>query len=286
MATSYSELSGEFIKVSSPADHVLLVELSRGPVNAFHVPFWKEYGQVFLRLSQLPDVRAIVLASSIAKAFSAGLDFSGLDNMNTYDKDPGRRALQIRAEVLTFQEAIAAPEKCLCPVIAAVHGIAFGLSIDIILACDVRYAATDSVFSIKEVDVGLAADIGTLARLPKLAGNQSMVHELAYTARNFTAADGKKMGLISKVVEGSRNEVVKAAIETAKVIASKSPIAVIGTKKVLLHARDHSVQENQEYVANWNSAMLQSSDLSDSFAAAIARKKATYPPLFKSAAKL
>ncbi|KAH8091390.1 ClpP/crotonase-like domain-containing protein [Cristinia sonorae] len=286
MSSILKELSGEFIKVSSPIEYVLLVELSRGPVNAFTVPFWKEYGEVFRKISLLPDVRAVVLASSLSKGFSAGLDFSGLDNLKTFDADPGRKALQIRADLKEFQEAIGGPEKCLCPVIVAVHGITLGLSIDIMAACDVRYAASDSMLSIKEVDVGLAADIGTLARLPKLAGNQSMVHEFAYTARNFSAAEAEKMGLVSKVVEGSRAEVVQAALETAKLIATKSPIAVLGTKKVLQHARDHTVAENMEYVAVWNGVMLQSSDLSDSFAAAIARKKATFPPLFKTPAKL
>lgn len=155
------------------------------------------------------------------------------------------------------------------------HGVAFGLSVDIIAACDVRYAAEDVRFSIKvrrvllpdsimtdvpcfdtahsslpffcplvyhgqEVDVGLAADIGTLARLPKLAGNQSLVHELAYTAREFGAEEAARMGLVSRVVRGGRDAVLAAALETAGVIARKSPIAVVGTKRVLQHARDHS----------------------------------------------
>ena len=85
----------------------------------------------------------------------------------------------------------------------------------------------------------MAADIGTLARLPKVTGNQSLVQELAYTSRSFSAAEAKEIGLISRIVEGGREEVIKAALETAKVIASKSPIAVVGTKRVLLHSRDH-----------------------------------------------
>lgn len=92
---------------------------------------------------------------------------------------------------------------------------------------------------IQEVDIGLAADIGTLARLPKVTGNQSLVQELAYTSRNFSAAEAKEIGLVSRIVEGGREEVIKAALETAKVIAAKSPIAVVGTKRVLLHSRDH-----------------------------------------------
>ena len=85
----------------------------------------------------------------------------------------------------------------------------------------------------------MAADIGTLARLPKITGNQSIVHELALTARDFTAAEALQIGLISKIVPGSRSQVVGTALELAKVIAQKSPIAVIGTKHVLQHARDH-----------------------------------------------
>ena len=128
--------------------------------------FWKEFGEVFDRISKLPDVRAVVLASAFPKVFSAGLDgasvisrsmaiidrqvsATGLDDVKNMDKDVGRRALQLRSTLLAFQEAIAAPERCLCPVIAAVHGATIGLAIDIISACDVRYAAADALFSIK-----------------------------------------------------------------------------------------------------------------------------------------
>lgn len=90
------------------------------------------------------------------------------------------------------------------------------------------------------MDVGLAADIGSLARVPKVAGNHSLVHELAYTGRNFSAAEAEKMGFVSRVVEGGRDEVTAAALEVAKLIAEKSPVAVAGTKHLLLHSRDHT----------------------------------------------
>ncbi|KAI0791879.1 ClpP/crotonase-like domain-containing protein [Abortiporus biennis] len=284
--SNLAKLSGEFIKVTSPEPHVLLVELARAPVNAFHKPFWFEYRRVFEDISREPDVRVVVLASAFPKLFSAGIDFAALGEWQTFDKDIARRGYQLRESTLAFQECIGAPERCPSPVIAAVHGVAYGLSIDIIAACDVRYAASNAVFSIKEVDVGLAADIGTLARLPKLAGNQSLVHELAYTTRNFSAQEAEKMGLLSKVVQGGRDEVVKAALDTAKVIAAKSPIAVIGTKRVLQHARDHTVQQNLEYVATWNTAMLQSIDLIDALHAAKTKTQPSFKPLRKAASKL
>ena len=87
--------------------------------------------------------------------------------------------------------------------------------------------------------MGLAADVGTLGYLPKITGNQSLARELAYTARTFSSDEAMRLGLVSRVVDGSREAVVGAALRLADDIASKSPIAVSGTKRLLLHARDH-----------------------------------------------
>ena len=156
--------------------------------------------------------------------------------------DPARHALLMRTHVRDFQNAISAPARIPQPVIAAVHGVAFGLALDALCAVDVRWAASDAVFSIKEVDVGLAADIGTLARVPKLVGNASLLNELALSARTFSAEEAQRsLGLVSRVVPGSRAEVVRAAIvEFAEVVARKSPVAVVGTKRFIAHALDHS----------------------------------------------
>ena len=117
--------------------------------------------------------------------------------------------------------------------------------------------AIHSNIPLQEAQLGLAADIGSLARIPKIAGNQSLVRELALTARDFSAAEGEKLGLVSRVVPGSRNQVIEEALKVARLIAANSPIAVVGTKRVLLHSRDSTVDENLEYVAAWNASMLQ-----------------------------
>ncbi|KAG1881959.1 ClpP/crotonase-like domain-containing protein [Suillus tomentosus] len=119
--------------------------------------------------------------------------------------------------------------------IAAVHGIVNGLGIDIISACDVRHAASNAKFSIKALDMGLAADDGTLACLQKITGNRTLAHELAYTARSaraFLSDEIEELGLVSSVVQGGRDAVVAAALQLAKDIASKSPVAVTGTKRL------------------------------------------------------
>ncbi|KAF9218616.1 Delta2-dienoyl-CoA-isomerase [Gyrodon lividus] len=279
--------STKYINISQSFPFVLHVELARGPVNAFTTEFWTEYGAVFDRVSagDYGDIRVVVLSSALPKAFSAGIDFQGLSFDTAFDSaDPARTAHALRTHLLAFQDAISAPERCPVPVIAAVHGVAYGLAIDIIAACDVRYAAGDATFSIKEVDVGLAADIGTLARLPKITGNQSLARELAYTARTFSSTEAEKLGLVSRVVvtEGlpgnEREAVVGAAFDLAREIASKSPVAVRGTKRLLLHSRDHGVPENLDYTATWNSAMIQTSDLPEAVRAA--KSKSREPPTF------
>ncbi|KAG8791507.1 hypothetical protein FRC16_000387 [Serendipita sp. 398] len=251
--------SPSFFKISTPNDGVLLVEMNRPPVNAFNQPFWEELKAVFEAASKDGSVRVVVLSSALPKLFTAGLDLTDTSALQNHDGlDASRQALILRQHILDFQAAISAIEKCVKPVIGACHGLCMGLAVDILCATDIRYAADSSKFSIKEVDVGLAADIGTLSRLPKIAGNMSAIREMAFTGREFNAEEALRIGFISRIVPGGREGVVATALETAKVIAAKSPIAVIGTKHLLLHAQDHSVQESLEYTATWNQVMLQS----------------------------
>ncbi|KAG6333420.1 hypothetical protein ID866_5670 [Astraeus odoratus] len=195
--------------------------------------------------------------------------------------EPARTASALREHILSFQAAISAPERCPVPVIVAIHGIAYGLAVDIVTACDIRYAASDVQLSIKEVDAGLAPDIGTLARLRHVSSNSSLAAELVYTARTFSAEEALELGIVSRVVKGGRDEVVREALQLAEEIARKSPVAVTGTKRLLMHARDHSVAENLEYTATWNAAMLQTEDVSKAVRAIKSkeREQAVFEPL-------
>ncbi|CUA67579.1 hypothetical protein RSOLAG22IIIB_07447 [Rhizoctonia solani] len=280
-----SDFSGnKLVKVTTPLgdSSVLLVELNRGPVNAFNQPFWEELGSTFDKISRDGTVRAVVLSSTNPKIFTAGLDLADTGSLANQDNlDPARQAVKLRDHILHFQSCISAIERCTQPVIAAVNGIAYGLAIDILCACDVRYSSSKTRFSIKEVDVGLAADIGTLSRLPKITGNESLLRELAFTAREFGPVEAIQLGMVSRVVEGGRDEVVVAALELAKTIAAKSPVALVGTKRFLLHARDHSVEQSLEYQATWNAAMLQSSDTTEAFKAFATKKPPRFNPLPK-----
>ncbi|KAK8858549.1 hypothetical protein IAR55_002778 [Kwoniella newhampshirensis] len=241
---------------------------------------WMELRTIVERISSSPEVRVVVLSSTNEKTFTAGLDLTAQSELNdTNALDPARKAFKLRDHVLEFQAAISSLSHCRQPVIAALFGSAVGLAIDIASACDIRLAASNSVFGIFEVNVGLAADIGTLQRFPKITGNDSKVRELALTGRKFLAGEAKDIGFISEVVRGGRAEVIDAALEMAKVIAVKSPVAVVGTKHLLNHSRDHTVDEGLAYTAAWNMAMLQSMDTASAMKAVLTKQNPKFAPL-------
>lgn len=252
----------ETLKVMSPREYVLQVELDRPDKrNALSTTMWKEFVTCFQQISEDKDCRAVVISGS-GKVFTAGIDLQCLAEiaMQTAELDAGRKAMTIRKVILAFQDSFTVFEKCPKPVIAAVHGGCIGAGIDLITACDMRFCSKDAWFQIKEVDIGIAADVGTLQRLPKIIGNDSLARELAYTARPFYADEAKEMGLVSRVFP-DKETMINGTLDIASLIASKSPIAVQGTKVNLIYSRDHSVPESLQYIANWNQVMLQSEDI-------------------------
>ncbi|KAJ9115253.1 hypothetical protein QFC20_001120 [Naganishia adeliensis] len=234
-----SNHSGKYHKSYDVAPGVLLVSFARAPVNAFHEPMWREMSKIFHQLRFDPSVRVIVLASESEKIWTAGLDV-------------------LHEHIRDFQSAISSIEEATQPVIAAISGLCLGLGIDIASACDIRLVSDQASMGILEVNVGLAADIGTLQRFPKITGSSSLARELAMTGRRFSPTEATAIGFTSRVVPGGRSGVVEEAISVAKVIAGKSPVAVTSTKRLMIHARDHSVQEGLDYTAAWNMSMLQS----------------------------
>lgn len=213
---------------------------------------WLELRDIFAQLSHDPNVRAVVLSGAGSRAFTAGLDVKAASKSllgPKPDGDAARHAAIFRRHIASFQDCITAVEKCEKPVIAAMHGINFGLGIDLSVATDIRYCAADTKFSVKEVDIGLAADIGTLSRLPKAVGSYSWVKEVCLTARVFDAKEAKEVGYVSAVFD-NKEVMIEKALATAKLIASKSPVAVQGTKELLNWSIDHSVQDGMWFLSS------------------------------------
>lgn len=151
-------------------------------------------------------------------------------------------------------------EKCRVPVIAAIHGYCLGAGVDLAAACDIRLATKDAKLAIREVDIGSVSDFGSLQRFGRKSASASWFRELAYSARIFTPQEGKKHGFLSQIFD-TEEDLMKEAYELAKLIASKSPVATVGTKITMNYAQDHSVEDGLNQVKTMNSALLQSTDL-------------------------
>jgi len=273
----------ETLSVSQPSDNVLHVQMNRpNKRNAMNQQFFKDLGNCFSQIGDDTRARAVVLTGS-GKMFTAGLDIMDFAQllMPSDEGDVGRKAFQTRKMIKALQDSLTSIEKCPQPVIAAVHNACIGGGVDMISTCDIRYSTDDAWFQIKEVDLALAADIGTLQRMPKVIGSHSLIRELAYTARPMYADEAKNIGFVSRVFK-DRDSMVERALEVAKDIASKSPIAVQTTKMQLNYARDHSVDEGLDYIASWNMGLLQSTDLLKAAEATMQKQEATFDDMLPS----
>lgn len=259
------------------SDHIANIRLNRPhKANALDGVLWHEIGDIFEQVDQDPEVRVAVL-SGAGRHFCAGIDFELIGSvLAEAGKLPaGRKEERLRHIILELQAAFTALERCRKPVLAAIHGVCTGAGLDLVAACDMRYAATEARFSLKEVDLGIVADVGSLQRLPYLIG-EGMVRELAFTGRDFDAAEASQRGLVNRVFADQQQ--LQAGVQTIAVaIAAKSPLTVRGIKEVLNFGRDHDVATGLSFVATWNAAMLLSEDSREAMAAAIQKRQPQFP---------
>lgn len=260
------------VEQQGPIAHVMINRPAKA--NSMDEAFWSEMVEVFDWVDATDSVRVAVI-SGAGKCFSAGIDLNMLARAAAgMGSDIGRNAERIRRNILRLQGAFNAVDECRKPVIAAIHGYCIGGAIDLIAACDMRYATTDAHFSIKEIDVGMAADVGTLQRLPRLIGD-GIMRELAYTGRAVYGEEAERIGLVNRLY-ADHASLLEGVMDVARQIAAKSPLAIRGTKEMIRYSRDHSVADGLNYIATWNAAMLQSEDLKLAVAAQMSKKPAEF----------
>jgi enoyl-CoA hydratase len=192
--------------------------------------------------------------------------------------DQGRMAENLRRTVLQLQATLSSLEEIRVPVLAAIHGGCIGGALDMVCAADSRYCSADAYFTIKETELGMTADVGTLQRLPKLLP-QGLVRELAYTGRKFSAAEAKALGFVNEVYE-NQEALLDGVMAIARQIAGHSPLAVSGCKEMLNYSRDHSVEDSLKYMATWQSGMFRPNDMLKTFQAKATKTTATFDNLF------
>jgi enoyl-CoA hydratase len=234
--------------------------------NAMNDAMWQEIRQACIWADTTPEVHVVIL-SGAGKNFCAGIDLAMLGSIQQRiaHPEPTQRRETLRQLIHDLQDCLTALERCRKPVLAAIHGACVGGALDLVSACDMRYASADAVFSIKEIDLAMVADVGTLQRLPHLIG-EGLTRELAYTGRNVDAEEAQFIGLINHRY-ATPEELHAGVRDLARRIASKSPQAIRGIKQVLNYSRDHTVAEGLEFVAEWNADNLLSADLNEAIAA-------------------
>ena len=240
--------------------------------NSLNGEAWKEMKQTFLDLSHNPEVRVIVFSGE-GKHWCAGIDLELLMSLAQFQsiECEGRKREELRQFIYHLQSCINAIEECKKPVLAAIHNGCIGGGVDIATACDIRYCTEDAYFTVKEVDLGLVADIGTMQRLPKIIA-PGMAYEMAYTGRKVYGQEAVKIGLANRTFT-SKEQMLEEVMKIAKQIAAKSPLVIRGTKEMIQYTRDHSVEDGLKMMATYNAAFLLSNDLLESFQATMAKRK-------------
>ena len=261
--------------VVTEADGVAHIELNRPEkANALSRVMWKEMRDAFDWVSA-SHARVGVL-SARGRHFTAGIDFDLLMAVKSDNAalPEGIRQERLREFIVELQNAISAAESCRKPILAAIHGTCCGAGVDLATACDMRYATQDAKFSVKEVDLAIVADVGTLQRLPRLIGD-GFARELAYTGREFDCKEAHAMRLVNQVFP-DRDSLMKFVLDLAANIAQKSPLTIRGIKDTLNYSRDHSVAEGLTYVAAKNAAIMFSTDLTEAISAGKQRRPARF----------
>jgi len=263
-------MKSEFINIDINENIACLTFNRPEKGNAMTPQFFYDLTNIFKELDKDNEVRSIVINAN-GKHFTTGLDLIAASEIFGKALDNKEKFRQI---IIKLQESMNVIEKCRKPVIAAAHGMCIGAGVDLLSACDIRLAAKNTTFSIRETKIAIIADLGTLQRLPHIIGH-GWFKELALTGRDFNSDEAYKIGFITHICEDAAN-VHKKAFEIAQEIAECSPITVQGVKEVINYSRDNGVYPGLDFVAQKNAAILPSKDLEEAMVAFMEKRKPVY----------
>ena len=258
------------VSIANDVAHIVLNRPDKR--NSMIHEFWDELPTIVQSIDQNSTARVIVL-SSTGPHFTSGLDTSifgnsveNSDNPEDVEKSKRQRSAKLYDTIKHMQKSFTCLEQCRIPVIAAIQGGAIGGGVDLVTACDLRYMTEDGFLSIYEINIGMTADVGTFPRITHLLP-EGIVKELAYTGRRISAQEAKQHGLVNEIYT-DHEAMLEATMGIARQIATKAPLAVYGSKKIINYSRDHSTADSLDYISLWNASMLQPDEISEAFAAA------------------
>jgi len=274
MNTAPLSLSCFSLTVSDPIAHLVLNRPEA--MNTMNPTFWRELDSVLTHLHRSPEARVLVL-SSTGKHFSAGMALDVFGGAITMDDQSAEGRAAIFDLLTDLQATFTKLETLRIPVIAAIQGGCIGGAVDLVTAACIRYATADAFFCIQEINIGMVADVGTLQRLPKLIP-LAVVKELAYTGRRLSAQKALDYGLVNEVFD-SQDALLAGAMQCAREIAAKPPVAIWGTKQAVNYARDHSVEDSLRQMGWLQGTVWSNAHVQEAVAAMKARRPGSFPAL-------
>ena len=246
-------------------------------LNTFDPAFFPALCDAVAALNTAGSTRALVI-SSTGKHFSAGMALevfaSGLPLLDT---GTARARLAFQDSLRQLMRCFDVLEEVHFPVIAAVHGGCIGGAFDLAAACDIRVCSADAFFTVQEIHIGMAADLGVLQRLPRIVP-AGLARELAYTGDRLGAERALAVGLVNAVLPDAA-AVLAHAMALADRIAAKSPLAIAGSKLALQYAADHSTAEALQQMTLLQSAIFDIGEMRSAIAAWQDKRAADFAPL-------
>ena len=271
-------------------DRIAHIVLSRpAKRNSMTPAFWSELPEIVRNIDAAAEARVIVI-SSTGPHFTAGLDIShlregggdgqGQPDAEAQAREAARHGARFYDNTRRMQDSFSALESCRLPVLAAIQGGCIGGGVDMVTACDMRYATEDAFLTVFEINVGITADVGTFPRLVKLIP-EGIVRELAYTGRRMPAAEAKEAGLINRTFP-NQDAMLEGVFGIAREIAAKPPLALYGCKRMINYSRDHSTADGLDYISIWNASFLQPAEMREAVMASQQKRPGNFvnlPPL-------
>ncbi len=247
-------------------DGILFVTIDRPKVlNALNAQTVGEIDRVFAAARDDESVRCVIVTGAGEKAFVAGADINELAKMNPIT---GKATSEHGQDVFTRIERF--PK----PVIAAVNGFALGGGCELALACHIRIASEKAQMGTPEVTLGIIPGYGGTQRLVRLLG-KGKAFELVCSGERVNAAEAERIGLVNKVVPA--DQLMAAAEELAKKIASRSPVAVRAAIEAINHGSDMPLEEGQLLEATLFGVLCASEDMKEGMAAFLEKRPAKFP---------
>lgn len=244
------------------ADHIATVTINRPPVNAQNGAMREELITIFEILGEDDDVRVIILTAS-GKVFSAGADIKERVGISAGAGDYARNNRIVR----NFFEAVA---DCPKPVIAAVNGPMIGAGFVLALSCDIMIAAEAASFQMPEVNVGLA---GGTAFINEHFG-RSRARAMYFTGRSYPASELYRLGIAEAVVPADR--LLEEAMDYAREIAAKSPLAIQAAKQSFINVKEMPVKDAYRYEQTLTVGLSRTEDAREAQRAFVEKRPAKF----------